>query len=92
MPGIRIEISALDPPFRVRDPSEIVLGEHGLLVTRGDRHGLLLPQVARQEGWDLRTFLKATCLKAGLPPDAWERGAVLEAFGAQVIGEVAPAG
>jgi AmmeMemoRadiSam system protein A len=90
MPGIRIEISALDPPFRVRDSSQIVLGQHGLLVTHGGRHGLLLPQVARQEGWSLRTFLEATCLKAGLPPDAWERGAVLEAFGAQVIAEGAP--
>lgn len=90
--GIHIEISVLDPPFRVRDPAEIVLGEHGLLVSHGGRHGLLLPQVARQEGWDLQTFLEATCLKAGLAPDAWKRGAVLEAFGAQVIGEDAPAG
>lgn len=87
MSGISIEISALDPPFPVRDLSEIVLGRHGLVVTGGARRGLLLPQVAGQEGWDLRAFLEATCLKAGLSPDAWEHGAVVEAFGAQVIGE-----
>jgi len=49
--------------------------------------GLLLPQVAIEEGWDRDTFLQYTCLKAGLPPDAWKQGATIEVFSAQVFGE-----
>jgi AmmeMemoRadiSam system protein A len=89
--GVTIEISALDPPFRVTDPSQLTLGTHGLMVTLGRRRGLLLPQVALDQGWDLRTFLEETCLKAGLPPEAWTRGAVVEAFSAQVFSERDPA-
>jgi hypothetical protein len=32
---------------------------------------LLLPGVATEHGLDARMFLAQTCLKAGLPPDAW---------------------
>ena len=88
---LAIEVSALNPPFPVTDPSRIAIGLHGLLVTQGRRRGLLLPQVARDQGWDLRTFLRETCLKAGLPKDAWEKGATLEAFSAQVFSEREPA-
>lgn len=84
---VTIEISVLDPPFGVADPSRIILGTHGLMVTMGHRRGLLLPQVAVEQGWDVRAFLEETCLKAGLPADAWTRGAIVEAFSAQVFSE-----
>jgi AmmeMemoRadiSam system protein A len=84
---VTIEISALDPPFRIADPSRLTLGTHGLMVTMGHRRGLLLPQVAVEQGWTVLIFLEETCLKAGLPPDAWERGAIVEAFSAQVFAE-----
>jgi uncharacterized protein len=84
---VTIEISALDPPFRIEDPSRLILGTHGLMVTMGRRRGLLLPQVAVGQGWNIDTFLEETCLKAGLPPDAWTRGAMVEAFSAQVFSE-----
>ncbi len=90
LPGLTIEISALDPPFRVADPSRVKIGTHGLLVTQGRRRGLLLPQVAVEQGWNLQTFLEEVCLKAGLPSDAWTRGAILEAFSAQVFSEDDP--
>lgn len=89
--AMTIEISALDPPFHVTDPTLIQIGVHGLLVTQGRRRGLLLPQVAIDQGWDVRTFLEETCLKAGLPSDAWSKGARVEAFSAQVFAEGAPA-
>jgi len=41
------------------------------MVTRGHRSGLLLPQVATEQGWDRDTLLVHTCYKAGLPGDAW---------------------
>ena len=84
---LSIEISVLGPLFVVRDPSEIVLGRHGIIVTKGDRRGLLLPQVPIQQGWDLKTFLREACRKAVLDAQAWQRGAVIEAFGTQVFSE-----
>ena len=84
---VRIEISALERPFRVLDPGQVVLGRHGLIVTQGRRRGLLLPQVATEQGWDIGTFVEEACLKAGLAPDACEKGGVLEAFEAEVFGE-----
>ncbi len=84
---VSIEISALEPPVPIRDPGQIVLGRHGLMASRGGRRGVLLPQVPVEQGWDLETFLRETCLKAGLPPDAWRTGATLEAFEAEVFGE-----
>jgi uncharacterized protein (TIGR00296 family) len=64
---------------------DIEAGRHGLVITLGSRRGLLLPQVAVEFGWDAPTFLQETCHKAGLPPDAWERGAIIEAFTAEVF-------
>jgi AMMECR1 domain-containing protein len=48
---------------------------------------LLLPQVAIDHGWDRVKFLEQTCRKAGLPPDAWQHGASIEAFTAEVFSE-----
>lgn len=84
---MRIEISVLDVPFRVRQPSEVTVGLHGLMVSAGGRRGVLLPQVAVQQGWDVTTFLEETCLKAGLSRTAWRERAVVEAFSAQVFAE-----
>jgi AmmeMemoRadiSam system protein B/AmmeMemoRadiSam system protein A len=52
---------------------EVTVGKHGLQVAHGLYGGLLLPGVAVEHGFDARTFLSQTCLKAGLPPDAWLR-------------------
>jgi AmmeMemoRadiSam system protein A len=85
-PYLKIEISVLSVPQAIR-PEEVVVGKHGLLVLMGARRGLLLPQVPVEWGWDRETFLDQTCLKAGLPGDAWKRGAELHAFTAEVFGE-----
>ncbi len=85
-----IEISVLGPIERVQDVNEIVVGRHGLIVGRGFNRGLLLPQVATEQGWDRETFLSYTCLKAGLPRDAWRKGAEIQKFEAEVFGEPAP--
>ncbi len=82
-----VEISALTQAQPIT-PEAIVVGTHGLLVGRGARRGVLLPQVASEHGWDAETFLDQTCLKAGLPPAAWRDGSVtIEAFSAEVFGE-----
>jgi len=71
LPRVAIEVSVLTPMQRVAGPAEVVVGTHGLLIERGDRRGLLLPQVARDRGWDRDTFLDQTCRKAGLEPGCW---------------------
>jgi AmmeMemoRadiSam system protein A len=85
-PRLTIEISVLSPLFPIK-PEEIQIGKHGLVISTEGRRGLLLPQVPVEHGWDLLTFLVQTCRKAGLPTDAWKRGAILEAFSAEVFGE-----
>ena len=89
LPDLALEVSVLGPlePIDVEDPDAIVIGRHGLVVERGFRRGLLLPQVATEWGWTVEQFLRQTCLKAGLEPDAWQRGARSSRFEAEVIGE-----
>ncbi len=87
LPEVRVEVSLLSPLSPVTDPGEVVPGRHGLLVSRGARRGVLLPQVATEQGWDRERFLAETCRKADLPPDAWRHGARLATFEATVVGE-----
>ena len=85
--GVTVEVSVLSPMRTVPDPEAIVLGTHGVLLTKGGRQAVFLPQVATETGWDVATFLSQLSRKAGLPADAWRRGATLEVFTAQVFGE-----
>jgi AmmeMemoRadiSam system protein A len=85
---IDLEISVLGPLEEVADLSQVVVGRHGLVVELGRRRGLLLPQVATEWNWTVTEFVSQTCLKAGLPRDAWRSGATLYRFEAQVFGEI----
>lgn len=88
---IELEISVLSPLWEIKDTNEIneiEVGEHGIYITKGLYRGVLLPQVATEQGWDRETFLEHTCLKAGLPAEAWKEGDLkIEIFSAQVFGE-----
>lgn len=66
-----IDISVLGPPVPLRDANAFRPGIDGTIVERGGRRGLLLPEVASDQGWGLREMLDATCGKAGLPSDTW---------------------
>jgi AmmeMemoRadiSam system protein A len=88
---VHIEISLLTPPRDIASIAEIEVGRHGLIVERGMRRGLLLPQVATEHGWDAEQFVEHTCVKAGLARDAWRHGARISVFEAQVFGEIAAA-
>lgn len=86
--NINIEISILSPIVKVVDISNINVGSDGLIVTKGIRRGLLLPQVATEYKWTLEEFLSHTCLKAGLNKDIWrEKGVIIEKFTAYVFSE-----
>lgn len=90
MGDLRIEISALSRPVAIDSPAQVETGRHGVIVSQGRQQGLLLPQIALEQGWDRETLLRQTCRKAGLPPDAYEHGASLQVFEAEVFSEQAP--
>ena len=83
---LEVSLSILSPTFAIR-ADEIEIGSHGLLISQGRSRGLLLPQVPIEQGWDRITFLEQTCRKARLPLEAWQHGAKIEAFTAEVFGE-----
>lgn len=83
----RLSISVLSP-LVAGTLEQIEVGKHGLVVTRGPRRGLLLPQVAVEHGWDAAKLLEETCAKAGLPANACdEPDTTLELFTADVFSE-----
>jgi uncharacterized protein len=83
---LQLEISILSPLLDI-EPQQVEVGRHGLLISRGAQRGLLLPQVALEWNWDREQFLAETCLKAGLPGNAWQHGARIQAFTAEVLRE-----
>lgn len=86
--AVEIEISVLSPLRPIGSVDEIEVGRHGILLHRGFRSGLLLPQVATEYGWDRDTFLTHTCYKAGLEGGCWrEAGTRIEIFSAVVFSE-----
>ena len=82
-----LDISVLSPLKLTESVDEIVVGVHGIYIVKGSYRGVLLPQVATEYGWDRDTFLKHTCLKAGLPENAWQKECEIYIFSAQVFGE-----
>jgi len=86
---IEIEISVLTPLEKIDNPDKITLGTHGVLVKKGGRSGVFLPQVATETGWSKEEFLSTLCSqKAGLAPDAWkDKSTELYIFSAEVFSE-----
>ncbi|WP_207264133.1 AmmeMemoRadiSam system protein A [Desulfovibrio sp. Huiquan2017] len=70
--ALEYEISILSPIEPCPDPELVEVGRHGLIMSRGMQSGLLLPQVPVEWQWNRETFLAQTCVKAGLPSNAWK--------------------
>ena len=84
---IDIEISVMTPLTEVKNIEDIEVGRDGLYIEGMGYGGLLLPQVAPEQGWDREQFLDGICNKAGLPPGAYNDPAVkLYSFSAHVFG------
>jgi uncharacterized protein (TIGR00296 family) len=97
--SILVELSVLTPPVKLeyKDSSELLqkvkVGRDGLIASRGGWRGLLLPQVPVEYGWDVKTFLEHTCMKAGLPEDSWKDTKTdFMSFQAEIFGENVPRG
>jgi len=88
---ITIEITVLGIPRKIASAEEIIVGDHGIYIIARGRSGVLLPQVATENGWDRLEFLNHVCLKAGLPLGAWqEADTQLFIFEGIVFGESDP--
>ncbi|MDO8734040.1 MAG: AmmeMemoRadiSam system protein B [Elusimicrobiota bacterium] len=73
---VKIEISVLSPLKKISSATEIIESKHGVVVKKGPRSGLFLPQVwEHPELSKKEAFLSELCRqKAGLEPDAWKKG------------------
>ncbi|MGI0149905.1 MAG: TIGR00296 family protein [Thermoplasmata archaeon] len=96
---VTVEVSILTPPklVEVKKPKElparVMIGVDGLSVAQGAYRGILLPQVAVEEGFDAADFLSQACMKAGLLADAWlDPETRVYTFQAEVFAEVDPRG
>jgi uncharacterized protein len=97
--SLTFEVSILTVPVAIGDAGpgsvvrEIRIGRDGLIVEAGGRSGLLLPQVAPEQGWTVEEFLDGTCDKAELPPGAWRSpGVRVRRFEAEIFSEAEPSG
>ncbi len=86
MSEIEIEISVLTPFSEVRSADEIVLGRDGVILRKGNRQAVFLPQVATETGWSKETFLDQLCFKAGMRAGEWKEAKLLT-FQAEVFSE-----
>ena len=85
---MHLEVSVLSPVQPLTSVKDIVIGKTGLILDRGPRRGLLLPQVAVEQKWNVNQLLEGLCHKSELPPGAWkDPGTKLSYFTAEVFGE-----
>lgn len=82
-----IEISVLSPLQKISAIEEIQVGTHGIYMERNVHRGVLLPQVATEQGWDRGTFIQQTALKAGMGRDDWKENTDIYIFTAEVFNE-----
>jgi AmmeMemoRadiSam system protein A len=85
--GLTIEISMLTPQCHVPAADSIRVGTDGVVIRKGGRSAVFLPQVATEQGWTRDEMLGHLCRKAGLPEDAWRSGAEFYTFQAVVFAE-----
>jgi hypothetical protein len=95
---ITLEVTILTVPEPLESepakrPQHVIVGKHGLIVRGMDTSGLLLPQVATEYGWDAKTFLDHTCMKAGLSERCWtSKNVEILTFEGQIFSEHAQPG
>jgi MEMO1 family protein len=74
---LELEISILTPRKRIFDPSEIIIGKHGIFLKRGLNRGTLLPQVAVKQEWTPEEFLgNCARYKAGIGWEGWKNAEI----------------
>ena len=81
--GLEVEVSVLSPLSPIASCQDFVVGEQGIVLSRGNRRAVYLPEVATEQGWSREETLAHLSRKAGLPADAWREGASFRVFTSQ---------
>ncbi|MEK6775767.1 MAG: AmmeMemoRadiSam system protein A [bacterium] len=84
---IEIEVSVLTPKQEIKKSGEFIPGKQGVIIEKQGKRAVFLPQVAAEQGWNREETFRHLCIKAGLPTDAWKKGARFWVFTAEVFGE-----
>ena len=84
---ISVEVTALSPIRKIPSWKEIQVGRHGIVLEKGGRRALFLPQVATEQGWTLEETLDHLAQKAGLGRGEWRSGTSFSVFTGQVFHE-----
>ena len=63
---IELGLSILTPPTPISSPSDIIIGQHGIIFNYQGSRSLFLPEVAPEQGWDLEATLSQLANKAGM--------------------------
>ena len=70
-----VEVSVLTDPVPIPDWTAFEVGKQGIVLVKGGRRAVFLPDVAVEQGWDREQTLTHLARKAGLPSDGWREGA-----------------
>ena len=84
---IRVDVSVLSPIRPIASLSEFQVGRHGIILSKDGRRAVFLPEVALEQGWGMEETLNHLSRKAGLPVDAWRKGATYQVFESFVLHE-----
>jgi len=85
LPGLVVHVSILSPITAIPGPESFLVGEHGIIIEKGYRRAVYLPEVATEQHWTREQTLSSLCQKAGLGPDDWKRGATFKVFSSVVL-------
>lgn len=80
---LEVEVSVLSPLHQISSYEDFVVGDHGIVLAKGSRRAVYLPEVAPEQGWGREETLSYLSRKAGLPRDAWREGARFWVFTSQ---------
>ena len=87
LPRVRLVVQVLGPRCRVAGPDDIELGRHGIVLKKGRRSAVFLPDVATEHGWDVPTTLWHLARKAGLSGGAWREETQFDVFESEIVRE-----
>ncbi len=87
LPRIEVDVSILSPIRDIPSWKAFKIGPHGIILAKGRRRAVYLPEVAVEQGWTVEETLSSLSEKAGLPPDAWQEGAQFQVFESVVLAE-----
>lgn len=83
--ALEVHVSILSPNRAIATIEEFTLGAHGIILSKGGRRAVFLPEVALEQGWTREETLSYLSRKAGLPADAWKQDAQFQVFESVVL-------